>query len=824
MYETMTQRRTARKLWATCLIAVLASLGPICGADRLFAADLRVDFKAIDAFARQHCADCHEGESSAAGFDLFHLNRDLADPASMAKWIRVFDRVRTHEMPPSDVEAPDESERQQFLERLGKPLTEAHAANKGTVLRRLNRREYENTLNDLFGTHLSLSRTLPTDGRTGEFDNVGESLSVSMVQMRRYLEAADAVMDAAIASTLEPPESRVVKASYAETRGAENFLGNQWLKLDDGAVVFFRALGYPSGMLREANVRTSGRYRVRVTGYAYQSEHPVTFAIGATTFARGAERPTFSYHAFPPGKPTTVEIEAWIEANYMIEVTPWGIADRDNEIRQHGIEKYTGPGLAVLSIEVEGPLIDEFPSRGHRLIFDGLNRAEVQPGNPNDRKRPWYKPRFEVRSDQPVAEASTVLQRVASKAFRRRVGSDSVQPYVGLFERTLQEGASFEDALKTSIAAILCSPDFLYFREPRGRLDDDALAARLSYFLTRSLPDDELSEAAANGELNDNPRGLVMQVDRLLADPRSDRFIVDFTDAWLNLRDIEFTNPDDQLFPEFDQFLQYSMLAETRAYFRELIQQNLPARSIVKSDFAMLNNRLAIHYGIPDVEGPEMRRIALPPDSVRGGFLSQASVLKVSANGTNTSPVVRGAWVLERILGEPPPPPPPGIPGVEPDIRGASTLRELLDKHRSVVTCNGCHRKIDPPGFALESFNPIGGWRDRFRSLGEGERVDVSVHGRKVRYRLGQPVDASGQLPTGQSFSGFSEFRDLLAEQDLLLARAFVTKLLVFATGREMGFSDRPEIERIITEAAGSGYGIRDLLHAVVQSEIFRSR
>lgn len=346
----------------------------------------------------------------------------------------------------------------------------------------------------------------------------------------------------------------------------------------------------------------------------------------------------------------------------------------------------------------------------------------------------------------------------------------------------------------------------------------------MSYFLTRSLPDDELLEVAESGKLTTDRATFLAQTERLLKHKQSPRFVEDFTDAWLNLRDIEFTMPDRNLFPEFDAFLQDSMIRETRAFFRELVDENLGVRNIVKSDFAILNDRLAEHYAVEGVAGPGLRRISLPAGSERGGFLSQASVLKVSANGTNTSPVGRGVWVLERIIGQAPPPPPPGIAGVEPDIRGATTMRELLDKHRNSVTCRSCHQMIDPPGFALESFDPIGGWRDRFRSLGEGERVELDANGRKVRYRLGPPVDATGELPDGRKFAGYLEFRDLLADDEETLARAFVTKLLVFATGREMGFSDRDVIDRIVQQSAADGHGIRDLILLAATSEIFRRK
>jgi hypothetical protein len=306
--------------------------------------------------------------------------------------------------------------------------------------------------------------------------------------------------------------------------------------------------------------------------------------------------------------------------------------------------------------------------------------------------------------------------------------------------------------------------------------------------------------------------------------PHFGRFITDFTDAWLNLREIDFTAPDSTLFPEYDQFLHDSILKETRSFIEELIHANHPVSAVVKSDFAMLNSRLAAHYGIPGVQGVQLRKVSLPRDSVRGAILSQASVLKVTANGTNTSPVVRGVWVMERIMGVTPPPPPPGIPGVEPDIRGASTLRELLDRHRDSPNCQSCHRKIDPPGFALEQFNPIGGMRDRFRSIGNGDRVDTTIRGRAVRYRLGPNVDASGRLTDGSSFANFREFRDLLVQDQRQIARALTRKLLTFATGREMGFSDRSELDQIVAASAGRQYRIRDLIYQVVASRIFQEK
>ena len=785
---------------------------------------LELDRAPLQALLQSHCIDCHGAEEPEGGLDLTSLPADLSSPRHLQTWITIHDRVAARTMPPKAAEAPGDAVRLAFTASLGHALAAAHAQQKGTVLRRLNRREYENTLNDLFGTHLDLAALLPEDSRSREFDNVGEALGISAVQMQRYLEAAELVIDTAIAKRPEPPESTVVKASYAETRGAEEFLGKVWKKLPDGAVVQFRTGSYPSGMLREATVREDGWYEIRVTGYAYQSEKPITTAVGTTTYARGADRPTFGYYAFAPGAPTTVAIKAFMKSGAMVELTPQAIGDYKSEIKQVGLDHYQGPGLAIREIEIEGPLVAEWPSRGHHLLFDGLDRREVPPRNPNDRLKKYYVHKYEIVADNELEAVTSVLDRIAAKAFRRPVTSADLAPFQELFQAERAAGATFEEALRTTATAIFCSPHFLYLREQSGVLNDYELASRLAYFLTRTLPDEELLAAASNGSLARDPGVLEAQAARLLSSPHQERFVTDFTDAWLNLREIEATNPDDKLFPEFDLYLQWSMLEESRRFWQELVVNNEPVRRLIKPEFGMLNERLAEHYGIAGVTGPECRRVPLPADSVRGGLLAQAGVLKVSANGTNTSPVVRGVWVLERLLGTVPPPPPPGISGVEPDIRGATTLRELLERHRNLDSCRACHQMIDPPGFALESFDPIGGWRDHFRSLGDGEALKTEVRGRRVRYKIGPAVDAAGELPGGKKFAGYTEFRDLLAAEDRTLATTLVSKLLTFGTGRELGFSDRAEVERLVESTAANGYGLRDLLLATITSDIFRRK
>ena len=802
----------------------LTSTAPLVGED-VTPADFA---QPVREFFATYCGDCHADGADEGNLAIDRIGVDLTDAATFARWERIFDRVMLGEMPPEDSPAPTDRERNRFAQALRPALLEAHAAKKGTVMRRLNRREYQNTLNDLFGTHLELSELLPEDSRDHEFDNVGSALGISMVHMQRYMDAAKLVLDDAIAYSATAPESNHIVANYAETREAEKFVGKTWKKLSDDAVVRFSGGGYPSGMIRGTSVRQAGRYRVRVRGYAYQSDVPITFSVGGTSFARGSEKPIYGFWSFAPGEPgnadqiRSIEFETWIDERYMITIEPYGIHDPERYKRQ-SIDGYGGPGLAILDVTLDGPLVDRWPSTGHQMLFRGIERREMESGRAGRRRRPNDRAKFEIIVDDEVAAARTSLLRVANATFRRPVKDPEIDRYVDLFRAERSSGGSFEEALKTSVVAILCSPKFLYLQEPIGVLDDDALANRLSYFLTRTAPDSTLRELAKSARLSNDDQ-LRQQTERLIQSERFDRFLVDFTDNWLDLRDLDFTIPDGQLYPEFDSFLRFSMPLETRSFLRHLIEHDLPVSNLVQSDFAMLNSRLARHYGLPPVDGAELRAVSLPEGSVRGGLLSQASLLKVTANGTNTSPVTRGAWVMERILGSPPPPPPPGIPGVEPDIRGAATLRELLKKHRDSSDCNACHRNIDPPGFALESFNPIGGFRDRYRSIGEGERVDVLIDGRRVRYRLGPVVDASGEMPGGDEFQDYREFRRQLASDERRLARSLTEKLLTFATGRKLGFSDRASVEAIVSRSEEQGFGIRSLIHLAVQSEIFRNK
>lgn len=773
-------------------------------------------------FLDQYCLDCHDAGEKKGGLNLEALDFSASADAH-AKWVRIFDRVLAGEMPPPKKARPDAAKQRTFLATLDRDLVTQHEEVKGTVLRRLNRREYQNTIDDLLGTRTPLMALLPEDGRSHGFDNIGEALSISGMQMQRYMEAAELALNAALFADARP-ETKKETFTYDTDRNGRDAIGRQWLKREDGSVVVFNNGGFPSTQLPAFRAPAAGTYRIRVRGYGYQIQEPVPFTLIAGTFNRGGDQEIRGFYELPPEKAGAVEFPLILREGDGIKISPLGLNGPDGHSPiKDGPDKYPGEGLAILGVDIEGPLLPEWPPRGQRLLLGDAKVREVPPEKPWMKGRFGYKPIFTAESADPQGDARKLLPGFLTRAFRRPASAADAAPYVALFDAEYLLSKDFLAAMRTAAIAALCSPEFLYLKESAGRLDDYALASRLSYFLTRTAPDAELLKLAATKQLS-QPATLRAQTERLLKGDGLDRLVADFTDGWLNLREIDFTTPDKQLYPEHDELLQDSMLRETRTFIRELIAGNLSLSHVIHSDFAMLNARLARHYGIPGVRGIAMQKVKLPPDSKRGGLLTHASILKVSANGTTTSPVIRGVWVIERILGITPSPPPPGVPGVEPDTRGGQTVREILAKHRSMESCNGCHRQIDPPGFALESYDVIGGWRDRFRSLGDGERVNLKVEGRNVRYKLGPPVDAAGELPTGEPFKDFAGFQKLLLASQDRVAKCVTEKLLTFATGRPMGFSDRAEITRIAAESKKRNHTARDLIHEVIQSEIFRSK
>jgi hypothetical protein len=503
------------------------------------------------------------------------------------------------------------------------------------------------------------------------------------------------------------------------------------------------------------------------------------------------------------------------------------------------------PSVAFRWMEVEGPLYDEATDAGYRLMFGDLPLTRVETGAPgvavpvvdrNDRReggrnagqrvQPLGEAVVDVVSNDPGSDANRLMRGFLARAYRRPVAEGDVQRFLALVADRRAAGLSFAEAMLAGYTAVLASPGFVFLDERPGRLDDHALATRLSLFLWNSVPDEALRSRAERGQLQ-RPEVLRAEAERMLSDPKSRRFVEAFLDYWLDLRKMEDSTPSTTLYNDYylDDALAEAALAETRLYFAEMLQRDPPARVIVDSDFTFLNERLATHYGIPGVKGIAMRRVPLPPDSPRGGLMTQASVLKVTANGTTTSPVLRGKWIMERILGQEIPPPPP-VAAVEPDIRGAVTIRQQLAKHRDSTSCASCHAKMDPPGFALESFDVMGAWRDRYRGVAEDKPAEKGIgkNGQPFAFHYGLPVDAAGELPDGRPFRDIRDFKRLVREDEALLAHNLARQLTVYATGAPVSFGDRVEIERIVQGTSASGHGLRSLIHEVIQSPLFLNK
>ena len=677
---------------------------------------------------------------------------------------------------------------------------------------RLNQSEYQNTVRDLLGVEIDLKEILPSDSSTDGFDTNADSLRISSFLMEQYLEAADRVLNAAIASTPRP--ATVKRRYHIKDERSVKPTGSVYRHLDDAVAIFssWASANIQVTMWQAYSHREPGRYRVRISSYAFQTEKPVTFHVLTGSFAAVTDSRFVGYFEAPGAKPTVSEFTEYLEGRTTFRLVVDRLGVIPPQVEKVGAQNYKGPGLAVQWVEIEGPLHETWPPAGHRRLFGDLRQTRV---GTHERGQP----RLEVISKDPAADAERILRNFIRRAFRRAVTDEDIKPYLARVKAKLAEKYSFEKAVRVGLKSVLVSPEFLFLREKPGKLDDFALAARLSYFLWSSTPDDELLGLAEQKKLS-RPATLRRQVERMLKDPKAASFTENFAGQWLGLRNIDFTVPDPTLYPEFDNVLKVAMVKETLLFFDEVLKNDLSLTNFVASDFTMLNGPLSKLYRIPGVEGLGFRKVTLPPNSHRGGVLTMASVMKVTANGTNTSPIIRGSWVLDRILGTPPPKPNVDVEAVEPDIRGATTIRQQLAKHRTNATCATCHTKIDPPGFALESFDVIGGYREYYRSVGKGE--PVTLDGRRMRYRKGPAVDPADVTPDGQRFRNIDEYKQLLLKDKDQLARALAGKLLTYATGGPPGPRDRPALDGIVAKVRD--YGLRSLVHEIVQSELFQNK
>jgi len=790
----------------------------------------------------QTCFECHDKETAKGDVDLSALPFDAKDPQNRERWAHVYDVIVKGEMPPKKKAFPA-AERQKLADEIAGPLLAADAAdvkaNGRGPRRRLNRDEYEQNLRDLLRLpDLDIRDILPADREGHHFNKTSATLDMSRVQLTAYLDAAETALRQAMSTGATPPKPKSYRFVGSGLFPEKDTFGNkeamffardgrslnaEELKSPDIAqdatieLALFRSAhwpyyGYPKGFI----ATQPGYYRVRFSARAVLQQKgyvltPAVDPVPMTFRARKPSGPDVSGDVRATGglmdiKPTVATYETTIRLlpSETFEYSLLGLPVPLARNVQGGPPTYRypplpaggQPGVAFQWMEVEGPLQATASDAPYRTLFP----AHI-----------------------PATDAKALLRHFVSRAAREPVDEETLRRYDALIQARLDRKEPLYDALLAAYKAFLCSGHFLYLREPAHTSDHLAIADRLSHFLANSRPDDRLRAFAADGKLGDV--ALRAETDRLLADAGFDRFVRAFTDYWLNLRHVRRDDPDIRLYPEyrFDDYLVDSMGEETRAYFAGLIRDNLPAKNLVQADFIYANDRLSRHYGLPPLQGSAMRKVTLPAGSPLGGLLTQAAILKVTSNGTTTSPVVRGAWVMERIIGEPPPPPPAKVPAVEPDIRGAKSIRDLLARHTQDQSCANCHARFDPAGFALENFDIFGGWRQRYRGLELGEkRTGIDRAGHDFSYTLADAVDAGGKLRDGRKFANVRELKAHFAAQPRQLARNLLHQFVLYATGTPVRFADRPKIEAILDACAQDEYRVRDLLHGFIQSPLFR--
>ena len=807
----------------------------------------------LQDFVSGSCVKCHRGPDAEGGLDLSTLPDTFTDATTADVWTRVLDKVAAREMPPADAEQPTDEQRRGFVNQLSAKLHAASLARQQTegraAIRRMNRIEYENTLRDVLATPVRIRGLLPEDGVSAGFDNVSAGLETSAIHLVRFQEAVDAALAEAcpVAPPVELHEVVTGKDWFERVHpNIRHFAGKSYRLDGDVGVLFHQDPPHTDlDIFSRGKPQSVGLYRLRLTvGTRNTGGRPLPLRFIWQEVRPDAKLShLITCRDVPADGPTTLEVlvevpEAMLyHKNIGVQTTTLPQITRHEPQPPPPPDPDTAPALLIHRYEIEGPL-GGWPTPGYRRLFGDLPieprsvAAARTKGEPvADDWRSWHRGRFEndplvVISRQPGEDAARLIREFLPRAFRRPADDELTDYYISFAHARLDRGIEFREAMLATYKAILCSPHFFLMNAAPGRLDDHALASRLSYFLWSGPPDEALIQSAAKGELN-QPDVLRRHVDRLLDSPKSWEFVRNFTGQWLGLRRVLDMKPD-EIYIEYDNELGWSLAPESEHFFAEMLRHDRSVTEFVESDWTFLNHRLARHYGIPGVDGVEFRKVALKPEYHRGGVMTHAGVLKVTANGTYTSPIVRGVWLLEQIIGRPPDDPPPDVAAIEPDIRGATTLREQIEKHRQIAACAACHAKIDPPGFALESYDVIGGFRTRYRSFsgfkGKHELVPLDNYPELKKVYVAAEVDPSGVTHDGRAFDDLAGFKaSLLAEPDQI-ARAVTRQLLTYATGADIEFADREAVERIVSTVKREDYGLRSIIHEIVQSRVFRNQ
>ena len=817
-------------LFGLAVIFVFGLIAPICHAD-----------EATTQFLKAYCIRCHGAKTQKADRRFDTLPNKIVTLDDLERYQEIVDQLNLENMPPDGEPRPAVTKRLKIIRSLTSNINTAQrdlqASGGHSPLRRLNSWEYRQTIGDLLGLNVDFwnpAEDFPAEVIVDGFDNNGEALVTSGVLMDHYMGAAEEAVRRATQFGIRPTSQQYVQKSpfYFSGKQANDlpklFQVDRFRFIPETPYTDLYGRHYRGGhigflpLFQKGGVPRNGIYTIRVRAAAITRTHDYGKALGdfrngdplvlevAAVDRRGSVESTGNVSKMVSlarveltnDEPQWFQWDVYMEKGFepevrfrngplsakrMVRVLTTDAADKPEfkpfvgmkggTEKAHGVLKaYQGPRLRIWEIGVEGPHVESWPTAGHQAMYGKLSLKDL--------------------NDETIRQR---LEAFAQTAFRRPPVVGELEPIQRLVSAKLQEGVQPLPALQLGFQAILCSPGFLYLNLGEGDLSELALASRLSYFLWSSSPDETLLKLAANGNLRAD---LSTQVTRMLSDPRSERFVQHFVRCWLDLDNIGMMPPSEDFLEYYRDNLDVAMQAETESFFRHILGNNLPLKEFLDADYSFLNRELALHYGIAGVEGNTLKRVALK-DSQRGGLIGQGAFLTASANGVDTSPVVRGIYVLEKLLGYSPPPPPPDVPVIEPDIRGAVSVREQLEKHRENITCAECHRKIDPLGFALENFDAIGGWRND--------------------YGPGNVIDASGKLPSGKSFDNLSEFRVALLEHEEEFKRCLTEKLMTYALGREVEVLDRPDIDTILKGLEAEDGGLHDLVRLIVLSKSFQS-
>ena len=762
----------------------------------LWAAQADPPYRAV---VDQYCVTCHNERTRAGGFLLNDLGpAGTADTADA--WERVVRKLRHRVMPPRGVSRPDPETYDRLIEWLESALDGAAAADPDPgrpLLRRLNRVEYGNAIRDLLVVDVDVATLLPPDDSAYGFDNISDMLGVSPALQERYLTAAERISGLTVGEATDPATSTYrVRQDRSQDRHIEGL-----------------PLGTVGGLQTRHLFPLDGVYAFGVTLYRTNFdnvrgiEHPREVEItvdGVRVHAATIGGPDDLAAAFARPTETADAIDARLSVRLPVSAGPHTVAVAFVE------------NLAVANATRLRP----FLKSAHDTL-DWTGRPHIQtlsitgpfdptgPGDTPGRRRLFTC--HPSRGDEPAACARDILSSVARRAFRRPLTEGDLTPILTFYAENARDGG-FEAGVQAALQLILASPSFVFRieRDPAGmppgtahQIDDVELASRLSFFLWSSIPDDELLDVAARGDLHD-PALLERQVRRMLGDSKSRALVDNFAGQWLQLRNVSNVRPNSDIFPDFDDNLRQAFRRETELLFESVMREDRSVLNLLTADDTFVNGRLARHYGIPDVYGSRFRRVAVT-DPARRGLLGHGSILALTSHAERTSPVLRGKWILDNLLGTPPPPPPPNVPDLQQAAPGRRplTVREQMVAHRENPACASCHQVMDPLGLALENFDAVGAWRTR---------------------EAGGAIDASGVLADGTAVDGVVTLREALTSRPELFVGTLTEKMLTYALGRGIGPADMPAVRKILRNAAPAGYRFSSIVVGIVNSVPFQMR